>query len=217
MCCTPNDKAACTSASAAAAFCCGRAYIKSILTRSKMRQAFSMAVRASSAEWMRPSAASLRSSKLCTPMDRRLMPVLRKPWNLSWSNVPGLASSVISASGFSLTKARMPLSSRSMADTENTLGVPPPINMVSMPRPQKWGSSCCKSVSRAWTYASSSSVVLMVCELKSQYGHFCRHQGMWMYKDSGGSAVSWVGFMMGNGGGWRAGSRGRGHWAGSPC
>ena len=73
-----------------------------------------------------PECLRNSGSKLCTPNDRRLMPAALKSVNLSCSKVPGLASSVISASGDSGTRARTAARMRSMASAENRLGVPPP-------------------------------------------------------------------------------------------
>ena len=39
-------------------------------------------------------------------------------------------------------------------------------------------------------YVCSFKVVLILCELKSQYGHFWIHQGIWIYKDNGGRVVN---------------------------
>src|SRR5436853_182678 len=75
--------------------CCGRPYIKSRFTLSKLARAASTPRRASAAEWIRPSAVSIASSKLCTPSEIRLMPAARKPRKRAASTVPGLASSVI--------------------------------------------------------------------------------------------------------------------------
>ena len=146
---TPVAIAVCTSCKARAGVCAGRAYIKSIFTRSNRVRAVSMACKASRLLCMRPRAWSAVSLKLCTPMDKRVTPASWKPWNLSRSKVLGLASRVISACGCSFTKARTPFNRRLMAEAENTLGVPPPIKMVSTGRPQIWGNSLCKSLSSA--------------------------------------------------------------------
>src|SRR5216117_2613151 len=59
--------------------CAGRPYIRSRFTLSKLASAASTPRRASAAEWMRPSAASIASSKLCTPSEMRFTPASRKP------------------------------------------------------------------------------------------------------------------------------------------
>ena len=148
---TPVANAVCTSASAPVTFWPGRAYIKSMFTCSNKCKAVSMAASASPLLWIRPSFFRQASLKLCTPMDKRVMPASRKPSNFSRSKVPGLASSVISAAGCTRTSARTPASRRLMAAAENRLGVPPPIKMVSTGLPHTWGSSLAKSASKAST------------------------------------------------------------------
>ena len=132
--------------------------MRSRLTLPKIVIAASAARFASSASWTRPSAASLAASKLWTPSDSRLTPAAKKPANFARSKVPGLASSVISASGASGSRARMPASSRSIDAAENRLGVPPPKNTVPTLRPHTDGSENSRSASSASTYASSGSV-----------------------------------------------------------
>ena len=83
----------------------------------------------------RPRALRNRASKLCTPNESRLIPAPLKSENFRCSNVPGLASSVISASGASGTRARTAARMRSIALAENRLGVPPPKKTVSTRRP----------------------------------------------------------------------------------
>ena len=163
--------------------------MRSRLTLPKIIIAASAARFASSASWTRPSAASLAASKLCTPSDSRLTPAAKKPANFARSKVPGLASSVISASGDSGSRARMPASSRSIDAAENRLGVPPPKNTVPTLRPHTDGSENSRSASSASTYASSGKSPRASCELKSQYGHLRMHQGTCTYSDSGGSAA----------------------------
>src|SRR4051794_35099828 len=85
--------------------CPGSPYIRSMLTLSKLASAVETALRASAAPWMRPSAESMASSKLCTPSETRLTPASRKPRKRAASTVPGLASSVISAPGSSVRRA----------------------------------------------------------------------------------------------------------------
>ncbi len=78
---------------------CGSPYMRSKLTLPKIMSAASAARRASSSSCTRPSARSCAGSKLCTPSDRRLTPAAKNPANFCRSNVPGFASSVISAPG----------------------------------------------------------------------------------------------------------------------
>src|SRR5690606_26591651 len=74
-----------------------------------------------------------------------------------------------------------------MPAAENTLGVPPPIKMLLMVRPCTRGRSCCKSASKCAIYSCSGIPCLTACELKSQYGHFWIHHGIWIYSARGGN------------------------------
>src|SRR5437879_5748837 len=76
-----------------------------------------------------------------------------------------------------------------MAAAENRLGVPPPKNTATMRRPHTAGSATSRSAVKAPTYSASGISPRRSCELKSQYGHFLRHHGMWIYSASGGSAA----------------------------
>src|SRR5216117_3396917 len=96
----------------------GSPYIRSRFTLSKLSSATATARRASSAPWMRPRAASMRSSKLCTPTEMRFTPACLKPAKRAASTVPGFASSVISAPGSSGRRARTPESSVSIDSGE---------------------------------------------------------------------------------------------------
>ena len=62
---------------------------------------------------------------------------------------------------------------------EKRLGVPPPMNTETTRRPQIDGSANSRSAMSASTYAASGASPFASCELKSQYGHFLRHHGMW--------------------------------------
>ncbi len=95
------------SASASSRVCSGNAYMRSRLKLSKFACAISTARRASRSSWMRPSACRCCGSKLWIPIESRLTPSARKSANFCASNVPGLASSVISASGDSGRRARI--------------------------------------------------------------------------------------------------------------
>jgi hypothetical protein len=125
--------------------------MRSRFTLSKSFIAASAARRASSAPWMRPSAASFASSKLCTPSDSRFTPAARKPAKRSCSNVPGFASIVTSAPATNGRRARRPASSRSIDAGANRLGVPPPMNAACTLRPHTAGSDCSRSASSAST------------------------------------------------------------------
>ncbi len=142
--------------------------MRSRFTLPKIMSAASAARRASSPSCTRPSARSCRGSKLWMPSESRFTPAAKKPANFCRSNVPGLASSVTSASGSSGTRARMPASRRSMAASPKRLGVPPPMNTVTTLRPQIDGSEYSRSRSSASTYASSGTSPRASCELKSQ-------------------------------------------------
>ena len=111
------------------------------------------------------------------PIDRRFTPAARKSRNFSASNVPGFASSVISASAASGSRARNAASRRSIAAAENRLGVPPPKKIEYTRRPQTGGSASSRSAMSASTYASSGQRFAGSCELKSQYGHLRTHHG----------------------------------------
>ena len=63
-------------------------------------------------------------------MDKRVTPAARKALKRSFSKVPGLASSVISASASNGNRALMPLINRSMLLGVNKLGVPPPMKTL---------------------------------------------------------------------------------------
>ena len=84
--------------------------------------AISTARRASRASWMRPSACRCASSKLCMPIDSRLTPLARNARTCRASKVPGLASSVISASGVERQRARTSDSRRSIAAAPKQAG-----------------------------------------------------------------------------------------------
>ena len=159
---------------------------------SNAASAASTARLASSAPWMRPSALSMASSKLCTPTEMRLTPASRKPRKRAASTVPGFASSVTSAPGSSGRRARTPESSASIDSGENRLGVPPPMNTLDSRRPHTEGSSDSRSSSSLPTYSFSGSAPPRSCELKSQYGHLRTHHGMWTYSASGGSTASFT-------------------------
>jgi hypothetical protein len=119
----------------------------------------------------------LASSKLCTPSDRRVTPAARKAANLPASAVPGLASSVISASGCSGRRMRIAASSASAVAADIRLGVPPPMKTLPTGRFQTCGSAASRSAIRAARYAASSVSPRGSCELKSQYGHLRTHHG----------------------------------------
>src|SRR2546423_844691 len=95
MCGTPQASASPMSAPAMSTVWAGSPYMRSILTLSKLASAAPTALRASAAPWMRPSAPSMRSSKLCTPSEMRFTPASRKPRKRAASTVPGFASSAI--------------------------------------------------------------------------------------------------------------------------
>ncbi|MPN49155.1 hypothetical protein SDC9_196769 [bioreactor metagenome] len=156
------------SASACSCVWYGRPYIRSRLKRSKCSPASCAARLASALPWMRPSALRCSSLKLWMPSDSRLTPAARKPANLPASTVPGLASSVISASGDNIASARKAPISSSMAPGDSRLGVPPPKNTVCTGRPQISGSADCRSAISASTYSRSGIVAPASCELKSQ-------------------------------------------------
>ena len=81
---------------------------------------------------------------------------------------------------------------RSIDSAENKLGVPPPKNTLLILRPQTLGVASSKSAIKASTYALSGISPFLwrlSCELKSQYGHFLTHHGMWIYKESGDELV----------------------------
>ena len=79
-------------------------------------------------DYLEPVA--LLTGELCTPTERRVTPAERNARKRSFSNVPGFASSVISQSAASFSRARMSPSSRSMPCGENRLGVPPPMKTL---------------------------------------------------------------------------------------
>ena len=116
---------------------------------SKAAWASSAAASACARLCTRPSVCSRASSKVCTPIESRVTPAARKARKRSRSKVPGLASSVISQPGVSGSSARTSASSRSMASGENRLGVPPPMKMVWMWRPQTIGSARSRSARSA--------------------------------------------------------------------
>jgi hypothetical protein len=118
-----------------------------MMSRLKVSKALasSTAARAWSPLCTRPMALRKRSSKLCTPIDRRLMPAWRKARKRSFSKVPGLASMVISQSGSMRRRARRPLISWSMDSGLNRLGVPPPMNTLCTVRPQISGRLASRS------------------------------------------------------------------------
>ena len=72
------------------------------------------------------------------------------------------------------------------------LGVPPPIKIECNDRWNTRGNSLRKSASRSAMYSSSGILPFCVCELKSQYGHFCTHHGICTYKLNGGSRIGSV-------------------------
>ena len=113
--------------------------MRSMLKLSKpAARAMSAARIASSPLCIRPRAWSLAGWKLCTPMDKRLMPVCRYALNFSCSKVPGLASRVISMSTANGMRCSTPRSKRPKALALNRLGVPPPkkIELMGRPGPQ---------------------------------------------------------------------------------
>ena len=116
---------------------------------SKLAAASSTAAMAWARSCTRPRALRCWSSKLCTPTDSRVTPALRKALKRSFSNVPGLASRVISQSASSRRRARMSASNRSMAAGENRLGVPPPMKMLCTLRPQMSGNEASRSAIKA--------------------------------------------------------------------
>ena len=105
------------------------------------------------------------------------------------SKVPGLASSVISASGSSGTRARMPASRRRSPRRRNRLGVPPPMKTCRPCGPRSTAARTRgRRAARRRTRPRAASPRAS-CELKSQYGHLRRHHGMCTYSASGGSAA----------------------------
>ena len=79
------------------------------------------------------------------------MPAALNAANFARSNVPGFASSVISASGRIGTRARTPARMASIDSGEKRLGVPPPRNALTMRRPQIDGSANSRSLISAAT------------------------------------------------------------------
>src|SRR4249919_1840391 len=93
---------------------------------------------------------------------------------------------VTSAPGAKRNRAEQAARISLIAAGGNRLGVPPPRNTLCTVRPQTSGRSCSRSAVRAATYSWIGNASGCWCELKSQYGHFRTHHGMWMYSDSGG-------------------------------
>ena len=100
--------------------------MRSTLTFSKRVCAASMARRASSAEWARPSTASTSSSKLCTPMDRRFTPSAHTSRTMRSVRLSGFASIVHSTSGVRCIDSDSVYSSMDRRARPIWLGVPPP-------------------------------------------------------------------------------------------
>src|SRR3989344_4128931 len=92
----------------------GNAYMMSRLEGSNDAAASSTAAKAWLRSCTRPRALRCWSLKLCTPTDSRVTPAARKARKRSFSNVPGLASKVISQSGARSRRARMSPISRSI-------------------------------------------------------------------------------------------------------
>ena len=87
--------------------------------------------------------------KVCTPIDRRFTPACANARKRSFSNVPGLASIVISQSAASGSSMRRSDSRRAMPSGENSDGVPPPMKIVWIVRPQTMGSERSRSARTA--------------------------------------------------------------------
>ena len=88
---------------------------------------------------------------------------------------------VISHSASSGRRARTSESSRSTPAALIRLGVPPPMNTLTMGRPQTSGKADSMSVASASRYvASGIPPGSGSWELKSQYGHLRTHHGKWM-------------------------------------
>ena len=94
-------------------------------------------------------------------------------------------------------RAATPSIIRAIASGANRLGVPPPKKTLTSSRP---ASAAPKSSQIAIKIGQQRIDVRIdrqsrprcACELKSQYGHFFTHHGMWMYSDSGGRSGSAV-------------------------
>ncbi len=139
------------SASASSTDWPGRAYMRSRFTLSNVATAISAARRASSASCTRPMAFRRPASKLWMPTERRFTPAPRKSRNFACSKVPGLASSVISASGSTASSVRAAVRRRSIARAEKRLGVPPPRKMAWTRRPHTFGTLASRSATTAST------------------------------------------------------------------
>src|SRR5258707_7223824 len=129
---------------------------------------------------MRPRNLSVAALNDCAPKLIRFTPAARIPVSFARSTVPGFASSVISAS-CSMPQTRLAASMISPMDFgSNSEGVPPPKKIVLIRSPEYDGvfDLCSSSEINARVYCASGHDDA-VCELKSQYGHFDWHHGMW--------------------------------------
>src|SRR6266851_6737442 len=129
---------------------------------------------------MRPRNFKVASLNDCAPKLMRLTPAARIPLNFAASTVPGLASSVISASE---SIPQRPSAASRIAPIDlgsNNDGVPPPKKIVLMRSPLNGAAParCSSSVISAEVYCASGHTAA-ACELKSQYGHFDWHHGIW--------------------------------------
>ncbi len=113
----------------------GKAYIKSIFTRSNTSLAAFTAALASTPECIRPSDFKKWSLKLCTPILNLVTPAFRNSLNLLISEEPGLASIVISKFFSQLTIDFIEQTSLSIKILGVREGVPPPIKILFIALP----------------------------------------------------------------------------------
>src|SRR6185312_15017910 len=109
------------------------------------------------------------------------MPAARKPRKRVASTLVGLASRVTSTSqAIAQCRATASRTAATVAGCIND-GVPPPKKIVETVRPGTRAAVAAISAVNARTKRASSIAAWRTWLLKSQYGHFERQNGQWMY------------------------------------
>src|SRR5919198_4476651 len=155
-----------------------------------MERAIATASSASCAECNRPSALSAASSSACTPSETRLMPAARKLRKRVASTLVGLASRLTSTSpAIGQCRATASMTAPTVAGCISD-GVPPPKKIVETVRPGRRAAVAAISAAKARAKRVSSTPACRTWLLKSQYGHFDRQNGQWMYRPNAEAARS---------------------------
>ena len=164
--------------------------MRSRLKLSKARARISIARRACASSWMRPSAFRCASSKLWMPIDSRFTPAARIARELSRFERAGIRFErdlgVDRERHARAHRAEQALDGRRREQARRAAAEEDRVDAAAPHQRQRLVEVGDQRVDvRGFGQRRRRAS----CELKSQYGHLRTHHGMWMYSDSGGSAV----------------------------